>query len=110
MDVLTIVENLSQLQALSRNQGRLSADQKVTVARLRKETPAQVLAHFDGLLARDQKGIAEVHNGVCNGCYLRLPTSVTLGATDELVVCETCGAYLSFEHEEAASGLSLSAH
>lgn len=80
------------------------------MARIRRDTPAQVLAHFDGLLARDQKGIAEVHNGVCTGCYLRLPTSVTLGATDDLIVCETCGAYLSFATEESAAGLSLSAH
>ena len=107
MDVITIVTNLTQLQTISRKHEPLTADQKLTVTRLRRETPPQVLAHFDGLLSRDQKGVAEVHNGVCNGCYLRLPTSVTHGPMDELVVCETCGAYLSFADAGSLSEMSL---
>jgi predicted nucleic acid-binding Zn-ribbon protein len=107
MDVITIVSNLTQLQKFSRSHEPLTAGQRLTVTRIRRETPSQVLAHFDGLLSRDQKGVAEVHNGVCNGCYLRLPTSVTHGPMDELVVCETCGAYLSFADAGSPSEMAL---
>jgi predicted nucleic acid-binding Zn-ribbon protein len=110
MDVITIVSNLTKLQAISRNPGEPTAEHRVTVTRLRRETPPQVLAHFDALLALDRKGVAEVHNGVCNGCYLKLPTAVTHGPMDELVQCETCGAYLSFSDVMSPAELSLASH
>ena len=46
MDVITIVTNLTQLQTISRKHEPLTADQKLTVTRLRRETPPQVLAYL----------------------------------------------------------------
>ena len=107
MDSTKLLENLAELQSLSRCQPHLTPDQKSTVTRLRKETPAQILAHFDDMVKRDNKAVAEVHNGVCTGCYLKLPTALVADDTDELPVCETCGAYLLFERVESARGLSM---
>ena len=107
MDVDIIISNLTQLQLMSRRGNRLTPDQQLTVTRLRKETPAPVLAHFDGILARDRKAVAEVRHGVCSGCYLRLPTSLINGNGGLLKTCETCGAYLSFEHEESRADMAM---
>ena len=107
MDVETLAENLTELQALSRRPSGLSTGQKMTVARIRGQIPAPTLAHFDRLLAQGRKGIAEVRNGVCSGCYLKLPTSMTGALTDELATCENCGAFLSFAREEAAVGMAM---
>ena len=107
MDSTKLLENLAELQRLRRCQAHLTPDQKSTVMRIRKETPVQVLAHFDDMVKRDHKAVAEVHNGVCTGCYLKLPTALAADDTDELPVCETCGAYLLFERAESAHGLSL---
>jgi len=107
MDSTLLLENLAELQRLSRCQAHLTPDQKSNALRIRRETPALVLAHFDDLVRRDHKAVAEVHNGVCTGCYLKLPTSLAADDTDELPVCETCGAYLLFERVESARGLSM---
>lgn len=106
MDTEIIVLNLTELQLLSRRGGRISPDQKLTVKRIRQETPASILAHFDEMLARGRKGVAEVRHGVCSGCYLRLPTYLLTGSGGELATCETCGAYLAFVHEESHAGLA----
>lgn len=74
----------------------------------RAGVPAPVLAHFDRQLARGRKGVAEVVNGVCGGCHLRLPASIAArGATHhELELCENCGAYLTFPMTESAGPLA----
>ena len=107
MESTALVESLTTLQVLARGQSRLTPDQKATVDRLRREVPPLILAHFDDLVRRECKAVVQVHNGVCNGCYVKLPTSFAPGPTDELLVCETCGAYLSFEAEVPGRGLTL---
>jgi predicted nucleic acid-binding Zn-ribbon protein len=102
MDVDIIIGDLTQLQRLSRRGGRLSADQKMTVARIRGATPEPILAHFDRLLAQGNKAVAEVRHGVCTGCFLKLPTSLATGGDDDLAICENCGAYLVFPEETPA--------
>jgi len=106
MEIDIVILNLTELQLLSRRGARLSPDQRMSVARLRQETPAPILAHFDEVLEQGRKGIAEVRHGVCAGCYLKLPTSLMAAAGGgDLVVCENCGAYLAFVGAESTAGL-----
>ena len=107
MESNPLVDSLTELQGLARSRARLTPEQKATVARIRRGVPPLVLAHFDDLLRRDCKAVVQVHNGGCNGCYVKLPTSVMPGLADELLVCETCGAYLSFDGEPARRGLAI---
>lgn len=72
---------------------------------LRAAVPGPILAHFDRQIAQGKKGLAEVRNGVCLGCHLRLPAAVNYAgrAADDLHVCENCGAYLMFPAFEPAA-------
>lgn len=107
MENTDLLECLATLQGLARSQGRLTPEQKASVARLRGGVPPLVLAHFDDLVRRQCKAVVQVHNGVCNGCYVKLPTSFAPGPADDLLVCETCGAFLAFDSEVPGRGVSL---
>ncbi len=58
--------------------------------------PAQILGHYDRLVARGKKGVAVVRNQVCTGCHMRLPigTINTLMQGNDIQLCDTCGRYL----------------
>lgn len=98
------VEILYVLQRRAQTKGRTTLDLKPSDAELRASVPAPVLAHFDRLVALDRRGVAEVRNGVCGACHLRLPAAMTAGRSDhdELPLCENCGAYLTFPAVEVA--------
>ena len=101
------VETMSVLQRRGRTKARVVRDAEPSIATLRASVPAPVLAHFDRLAALDRLGVAEVRNGVCGGCHLRLPAAVTAGRADDddLQLCENCGAYLMFPTEEAPAAV-----
>ncbi|WP_158277533.1 hypothetical protein [Opitutus sp. ER46] len=63
---------------------------------LRAKVPAPVLAHFLRLVAQHRKGVAEVRNGVCSQCHIRLPASMAavMVKSDDIHVCEQCGSFL----------------
>ena len=69
---------------------------KEAVAELRAKIPAQVLGHYDRLVARGKKGVAIVHGQVCGGCHMQVPLGVvmTLRREEDLQLCENCGRYL----------------
>lgn len=96
------------IETLQTLQRRLAADpaarQPAEIEALRAKVPAPILAHFDRLVKQGKKGVAEARNGVCTGCYLRLPAAVAArGATHkDLELCENCGAYLAFPEAAAA--------
>jgi len=96
------VETMYVLQRCAQTGGKKVPDGKPRIAEMRASVPAPVLAHFDRLVALDRKGIAEVRNGVCGSCHLRLPASMTAGGSphDDLELCENCGAYLMFPAPE----------
>jgi len=99
------VETMYVLQRCAQTGGKRVPDGKPGIAAMRASVPAPVLAHFDRLVALDRKGVAEVRNGICGACHLRLPASMTAGASahDDLELCENCGAYLVFPAPEAAA-------
>lgn len=91
-DLLT---SLLKLQALEFDQSPAKGSE-AQVAELRSKIPAQILAHYDRLVARGKKGVAVVRNQVCTGCHMRLPigTINTLMQGNDIQVCDSCGRYL----------------
>jgi predicted nucleic acid-binding Zn-ribbon protein len=91
-DLLT---SLLKLQALEFDE---SPDKytEAQVAELRSKVPAQILGHYDRLVARGKKGVAIVRNQVCTGCHMRLPigTINTLMQGNDIRLCDSCGRYL----------------
>ncbi len=89
----TTREKLSHVSAEARER---FAKGKETVAELREKIPAQILGHYDRLVARGKKGVAVVRDQVCTGCHMRLPigTITTLMRGDDIQLCDSCGRYL----------------
>lgn len=91
-DLLT---NLLKLQALEFGETS-DKDTEKQVAELRALIPAQILGHYDRLVARGKKGVAVVRNQVCTGCHMRLPigTINVLMQGQDIQLCDSCGRYL----------------
>lgn len=89
------MQDLLKLQALEFNPPP-KEDTSTQLAELRSKIPAQILGHFDRLIARGKKGVAVVRNQVCTGCHMRLPigTINTLMQGTDIQLCDSCGRYL----------------
>ncbi|MGO8835927.1 MAG: zinc ribbon domain-containing protein [Limisphaerales bacterium] len=90
-----LLQNLIKLQSL-----QFGADKNPGVAGvmmdLRAKIPAQILGHYDRLVARGKKGVAAVHGQVCSGCHMQVPLGVvmTIRREEDIQLCENCGRYL----------------
>lgn len=91
-DLLT---SLLKLQALEFDETP-EKNSEAQIAELRARVPAQILGHYERLVARGKKGVAVVRNQVCTGCHMRLPigTINTLMQGNDIQLCDTCGRYL----------------
>lgn len=68
---------------------------------MRAALPPPVLAHYNRLVVNGTKPFAEVRRGICGACHLKLAAWIRQAATsDELHLCEHCGAFLVFVAEE----------
>jgi predicted nucleic acid-binding Zn-ribbon protein len=97
-----LLTNLLKLQGLDFGEtSRTGSDPQK--AEIRALIPAQVLAHYDRLVARGKKGIALVRNQVCTGCHMRLPigTINTLMQGQDIQLCDSCGRYLALAEPAA---------
>jgi predicted nucleic acid-binding Zn-ribbon protein len=92
-----LIDDLFRLQSLVRSAQPASPEQREQIERLRAEIPEPIAAHFFRQIATGQKGIAYVNHGVCSACHLRLSHGLVymLGRTNELMVCESCGAFIA---------------
>ena len=90
-----LLQNLLKLQALKFGEVQ-DKHAEASMADLSAKIPAQILAHFDRLVARGKKGVATVRNQVCTGCHMTVPIGVivTLRQGQDIQLCETCGRYL----------------
>jgi hypothetical protein len=98
----TTVENLYALQQLQLQAGPVSTERAAMIKLLRGQIPAQILGHFDRLLAQGRKGVALVRNGVCRECHIRVPsgTAASLIHPKDLYLCDNCGRYLLLPLDE----------
>lgn len=90
-----LFQNLIQLQSLEFGDDK-KAQVEAAKAALRAQIPAQILAHYDRLVARGKKGVAAVRGQVCSGCHMQVPLGVvmTLRHGQDIQLCENCGRYL----------------
>ena len=65
--------------------------------RVRKECRPELLARFDRIRGKYGKVIAPVFDGVCYGCFQRLPTQLAqVDKNEETLSCPHCGRFLYF--------------
>jgi predicted nucleic acid-binding Zn-ribbon protein len=91
----SIMQNLLKLQAIEFSESENPADAPAR-AELRSRIPAQILGHYDRLVARGKKGVAMVRRQTCAACHMSIPLGAILTLTrgDDIVLCESCGRYL----------------
>ena len=91
----SILQHLVQLQSIEFSETENENDAAV-VCELRSQIPAQILGHYDRLVARGKKGIALVRKQTCSACHMQIPLGavMTLRRGDDIVLCESCGRYL----------------
>jgi mannitol/fructose-specific phosphotransferase system IIA component (Ntr-type) len=65
-------------------------------ALIRDELDAALLVRFDKLMERYGFAVAEVDEGVCQGCYISVSTEMSsaIEGSNDIYVCENCGKYL----------------
>ena len=100
-----LLQNLIKLQSLEFGEIK-EKNAEATIADLRGKIPAQIIAHYDRLLARGKKGVAAVRNQVCTGCHMRVPIGVvtTLMHDTDIQICESCGRYLYLSDSTKTTG------
>ncbi len=85
-----------------------SPEARQLISMIRKEVPEPILGHYDRLLARGKKGVAQVRKGVCSGCQMRLASGsyATLLRDDDIAMCDTCGRYMLLVPESPVAATS----
>jgi predicted nucleic acid-binding Zn-ribbon protein len=97
-----LLQNLIRLQAIEFEE----TTEKIagsTVAELRAKIPAQILGHYDRLIARGKKGVTAIRGENCSSCHIRVPLGaiMTLKRGEDIQLCENCGRYLYLVDEPA---------
>ncbi|MBI2927046.1 MAG: hypothetical protein HYY24_15230 [Verrucomicrobia bacterium] len=97
-----VMDHLLALQQLELQQVKADPEREKQVLALRAKIPGPVLTHFDRMLARGKKGVAVLRHGVCSGCHLQVPVSVTgaLAFGQDVQLCDNCGRYLYLPADE----------
>jgi predicted nucleic acid-binding Zn-ribbon protein len=54
----------------------------------------ELLQRYERLNQRHGRAIVPVINGVCYGCFMRLPTSTATESSKRVLTCENCGRIL----------------
>jgi predicted nucleic acid-binding Zn-ribbon protein len=98
------MQNLLKLQTLEFD-GSKNKVAAAAIAELRGKIPPQILGHYDRLVVRGKKGMAQVRNQVCTGCHMFLPIGViaVLKRGQDLQLCDSCGRYLYLLEEGQAA-------
>lgn len=99
MDPKQLLETLRELQELEfekKKTKKFPAEKSQRIAELRAQVPEVVLGHHDRLLAKNKKSVVVVHNTVCGGCFLALPTGEKerIALCKDIHICQSCGRYL----------------
>lgn len=94
----SILQHLLKLQAIEFSGSEKEKDPAM-VSQLRNQIPAQILGHYDRLVARGKKGVADVRRQSCTACHMSVPLGavLTLRRGDDIVLCENCGRYLHLD-------------
>ncbi len=65
-------------------------------ATIREELDSELLGRFDRLMERYGFAVAEVVDGVCQGCNINISTQMysAIEGSNDIYVCENCGKFL----------------
>ncbi len=91
---------LAKLQEIEIRKKNASKDQLRELGKhaelIREELDEALLARFDKLMERYGFAVAEVREGACQGCNMRIATQISHAIEDsnDIYVCENCGKYL----------------
>jgi mannitol/fructose-specific phosphotransferase system IIA component (Ntr-type) len=91
---------LKKLQELEMKKRKAPKAQAKTLAGqaalIREELDEALLTRFDKLIERYGFAVAEVDEGVCQGCYISVSTEMSsaIEGSNDIYVCENCGKYL----------------
>lgn len=108
--MIELLKSLVKLQDLELSKAEDQDSEKLK-ANLRKRIPAQILVHYDRLMARGKKGITAVHHQTCSACHMHLPIGVisTLMHGTDIQLCDSCGRYLYLPEGEGTQMLAQAA-
>jgi mannitol/fructose-specific phosphotransferase system IIA component (Ntr-type) len=91
---------LAKLQEIELRKKKASKDQlrelKKHAELIREELDEALLLRFDKLMERYGFAVAEVLDGACQGCNMRLSTRMhsAIEGSNDIFVCENCGKFL----------------
>lgn len=91
---------LRKLQELEIKRRKAKKEQRKEIQRhaamLREELDDALLGRFDKLMERYGFAVAEVVDGVCQGCNINLSTQMhsAIEGSNDIYVCENCGKFL----------------
>ncbi len=73
-----------------------------------RQLDSEVLTRYEKLLGRYDRAVAPVIDGICYGCYMRMPTSVAIGKSrNEMIhVCGNCGRFLYWVKDKTGANES----
>lgn len=91
----TPLKDLITLQALEFGEIP-AANAEERIKALRAKIPGPILGHYDRLVDKGKKGVAELKHQVCTGCHMRVPlgTLLDLMGGAGIRLCDCCGRYL----------------
>jgi mannitol/fructose-specific phosphotransferase system IIA component (Ntr-type) len=66
------------------------------ISLIREELDRALLARFDKLMERYGFAVAEVEDGVCQGCNINISTQMSsaIEGSNDIYICENCGKYI----------------
>jgi len=98
--ILSQADLLRKLQEIEVKKRRAPKEQQKDLqkqaAMIREELDRDVLSRFDRLMERYGFAVAEVVDGVCQGCNINISTQMysAIEGSNDIYVCENCGKFL----------------
>ena len=91
---------LRKLQEIEKKKKKASKAQMPTLKAqadlIREELDSALLTRFDKMMERYGFAVAEVDDGVCQGCNISVSTEMSsaIEGSNDIYICENCGKYL----------------
>jgi len=93
----SVLRKLQELE-IKRRKARKEQQKEIQkhAAMLREELDTALISRFDKLMERYGFAVAEVVEGVCQGCNINLSTQMhsAIEGSNDIYVCENCGKFL----------------
>lgn len=88
------LQNLEIQKKKAKKEKRQELQKKASF--IREELDKALLDRFDRFMERYGFAVAEVDDGVCQGCYINLATRMrsAINGSNDIYVCENCGKYI----------------